>query len=237
MNRAPLLFLGFFFTVAFSWTGIILSNQISYGKLQPIVDETENKSYPQQLPGLAAQGKLVYQDLGCIYCHTQQVRRPGYGSDDKRGWGDRQSVARDYIREGRVLLGTMRTGPDLRNIGARQASRDWQLLHLYDPQITSKGSNMPRFDFLFETRKIIGEPSPRALKLPAPYTPAAGYEVVPTQRAEALLAYLLSLKDTYEYPETRNVFVEPAAPKKPVEGAHPPEAPAADPEAKPEEKK
>jgi cytochrome c oxidase cbb3-type subunit II len=210
MNRAPLIFLGIFFTLAFSWTGIILSNQISYGKLQPITDETENKSYPESLPGLAAQGKLVYQDLGCLYCHSQQVRRPGFGADDKRGWGDRQSVARDYIREGRVLLGTMRTGPDLRNIGARQTSRDWHMLHLYDPQITSKGSIMAPFAFLFEKHKIVGQPSPKAVKLPAPYTPEPGYEVVPTPRAEALVAYLQSLKDTYAYPETKNVYVEPA---------------------------
>ncbi|MBK9989779.1 MAG: cbb3-type cytochrome c oxidase subunit II [Verrucomicrobia bacterium] len=211
MNRAPLIFLGIFFTLAFSWTGIILTNQLTYGKLEPIVDQTENKSYPEALPGLAAQGKLVYQDLGCIYCHSQQVRRPGFGADDKRGWGDRQSVARDYIREGRVLLGTMRTGPDLRNIGARQASRDWHMLHLYDPQITSKGSIMAPFPFLFETHKIVGQPSPKAIKLPAPYTAVPGYEVVPTPRAEALVAYLQSLKDSYAYPETRNVFVEPAS--------------------------
>ncbi|MFT3780888.1 MAG: cbb3-type cytochrome c oxidase subunit II [Nibricoccus sp.] len=237
MNRAPLIFLGVFFMLAFSWTGVILSNQISYGKLAPIVDETENKSYPEQLPGLAAQGKLVYQDLGCIYCHTQQVRRPGYGTDDKRGWGDRQSVARDYIREGRVLLGTMRTGPDLRNIGSRQASRDWQMLHLFDPQITSKGSVMPPFAFLFEKHKIIGEPSPKALKLPAPHTPAAGYEVVPTQRAEALVAYLLSLKDTYAYPETKNVYHEASAEQKKPEGGQ--QQPAADkkPAPKPEGQK
>lgn len=211
MNRAPLIFLGIFFTLAFSWTGIVLSNQLSYGKLEPIVDSSENKVYPEQIPGLAAQGKLVYQDLGCIYCHTQQVRRPGFGADDKRGWGDRQSVARDYIRESRVLLGTMRTGPDLRNIGARQGSRDWHMLHLYDPQITSKGSIMAPFAFLFEKRKIVGQPSPKAIKLPAPYTPEPGYEVVPTDRAEALVAYLLSLKDTYAYPETHNVYVPPAA--------------------------
>lgn len=232
MNRAPLIFLGVFFTLALSWTGIVLTNQLAYGKLQPVIDETENKAFPEQTPGLAAQGKLVYQDLGCIYCHSQQVRRPGFGSDDKRGWGDRQSVARDYIREKRVLLGTMRTGPDLRNIGARQASRDWQMLHLYDPQITSKGSNMPTFPFLFERRKIVGEPSPKAIKLPAPYTAAPGYEVVPTHRAEALVAYLISLKDTYEYPETRNVYVEPGS----AQPAAPAPAPAA-PEAKKEGQK
>lgn len=210
MNRAPLIFLGIFFALAFSWTGIILTNQISYGGLTPVVDEGDGKAYPEGKSGLAAQGKLVYQDLGCVYCHSQQVRRPGYGSDDLRGWGERQSVARDYIKEGRVLLGTMRTGPDLRNIGARQTSLEWHYLHLYDPQLTSAGSNMPPFKFLFEKRKIIGEPSPKALRLPAPYTAEAGYEIVPTARGEALVAYLLSLKDTYNYPEeAKRVYVPP----------------------------
>jgi cytochrome c oxidase cbb3-type subunit 2 len=211
MNRAPLIFLGIFLTLAFSWTGIVLVNQIGYGSLKPVFNEDEGTAYPLQTPGLAARGKLVYEDLGCIYCHTQQVRRPGYGSDIERGWGERQSVARDYIRESRVLLGTMRTGPDLRNIGARQADPTWHYLHFYDPQILSKGSNMPPFKFLFETRKIVGQPSPKAIqfKLPEKYQPKPGYEIVPTERAESLVAYLVSLKDTYAYPETKNVYVEP----------------------------
>jgi cytochrome c oxidase cbb3-type subunit 2 len=228
MNRAPLLFLGIFFTLAFSWTGIVLINQISYGRLQPVYDENEDKTFPLALPGLAAEGKLVYQDLGCIYCHTQQVRRPGYGTDDLRNWGERQSVARDYIRDGRVLLGTMRTGPDLRNIGSRQvgdAGREWHYKHLYDPTITSPGSIMPPFAFLFETRKIIGEPSPKAIHrgLPPQYQPPAGYEIVPTHRAEVLVEYLLNLKDTYTYPEeAKRVYIDlnaPAAPPPAAAGA------------------
>jgi cytochrome c oxidase cbb3-type subunit 2 len=223
MNRAPLIFLGIFFALAFSWTGIVLTNQIAYGKLQPVFDEAEGKSYPQALPGLAAQGKLVYQDLGCMYCHTQQVRRPGFGADIDRGWGERQSVARDYIREGRVFLGTMRTGPDLRNVGTRlsgDGGREWHIKHFYDPQITSPGSNMPPFTFLFETRPIVGEPSPKAVQrlLPAKYQPPVGHEIVLTARGEALIEYMLSLKDTYTYlEEASRVFVEPKKETKPEE--------------------
>jgi cytochrome c oxidase cbb3-type subunit 2 len=232
MNRAPLIFLGIFFTLAFSWTGIVLTNQIAYGKLEPVYDENEDKLFPQAIPGIAAQGKLVYQDLGCIYCHTQQVRRPGYGGDTDRNWGERQSVARDYIREQRVLLGTMRTGPDLRNVGARfagDAGREWHIRHMYDPEITSPGSTMPKFKFLFETRKIIGEPSPKAVQrlLPENAQPPAGHEIVLTARGEALIEYLLSLSDTYNYPEEASrVYVEP---KKEEPAAAKPEA--AQPEA------
>ncbi len=208
MNKGPLIFLGIFFTLAFSWSGIILTNQIQYGHLAPYYDPNEGQLYPQPLTGEAARGRLVYQDLGCMYCHSQQVRRPGFGADTERGWGDRQSVARDYIYEPRVFLGTMRTGPDLRNIGARQTSSTWHYLHLFDPQLTSPGSIMAPFGFLFDYRKVLGERSPLALHLPEDYARShgldkPGYELVPTPRAEALVAYLLSLKDTYEYPEAK----------------------------------
>lgn len=223
MNRVSVTFLGIFAVLASSLTGLVLSNQISYGDLAPFIDKDDNKIYPAQLPGVAAQGKLVYQDLGCVSCHTQQVRRPGSGADDKRGWGERQSVARDYLREERVVLGSVRIGPDLRNIGARKAEADrtydaaWHYKHLYDARLTSPGSVMPPYPFLFETRKIVGEPSPHAVSLPAPYAPQAGEEIVPTARAEALVAYLLSLQDTFNYPEEASkVYVEP---KKEEKGA------------------
>ncbi len=221
MNRAPLIFLGVFVALAFSWTGIVLVNQIAYGSLTPVYDQTEGKVFPEATSGIAERGELVYQDLGCVYCHTQQVRRPGYGSDIERGWGERQSVARDYIREKRVMLGTMRTGPDLRNIAARQADPTWHMLHLYDPQLTSRGSIMPPYRFLFEMRKIVGQPSPDALNLPATYTdgeplpkdslPPEGYEVVPTERAKSLVAYLSQRKDTYGYAEAFKLHQEETA--------------------------
>lgn len=211
MNRAPLIFLGAFVALAFSWTGIILSNQIGYGGLTAFYSGDDSKAFPGAVPGLAERGKLVYQDLGCMACHTQQVRRPGFGADIEREWGTRQSVARDYIREGRVLLGSMRTGPDLRNVGVRLNDPAWHYLHLYDPTIKAPGSTMPPHRFLFERREIVGEPSPKAVLLPAPHTPPDGYEVVPTPRAEALVAYLISLNDPFAFPETENVYVEPAA--------------------------
>jgi cytochrome c oxidase cbb3-type subunit II len=219
MNRAPTLFLGVFFALAFSFVGLVLTNQLTYGSFSTHVDEDEGKAFPQALPGLAAQGKLVYQDLGCIACHTQQVRRPGFGSDTgegSRGWGERQSVARDYLREDRVLLGVQRVGPDLRNLAARknadgtEFTAEWLYRYLYNPELVVKNSNQPRYAFLFKTQQIIGEPSPKAVRFSADEAPAAGYEMVPTARAEALVAYLLSLKDTYAYPETQNVYTPPA---------------------------
>ena len=107
----------------------------------------------------------------------------GFGGDFERGWGPRRTVARDYLGDRRVMLGTMRTGPDLANIGVRQPSSQWHHLHLYNPRITSPGSIMPRFAFLYETRKIVGQPSTDALELPEAFAVEAGYEVVPTRKA------------------------------------------------------
>ena len=100
-----------------------------------------------------------------------------------------------------VLLGSMRIGPDLTNIGKRQPSAEWQHLHLYQPQVISSGSTMPPFRFLYKKQKIVGEPSSSALKLKGPDAPEAGYEIIPTREAKALVAYLLSLDRTYSLPE------------------------------------
>jgi cytochrome c oxidase cbb3-type subunit 2 len=222
MKNLPLLFCGIFFCLAFSWMGLILSSHLQYGDLQPMtanyaqddegrlmkgVPEEGEPLYPQAPVGLAAQGKLEYISHGCMYCHSQQVRRKGYGADFERNWGNRQTVPRDYILQDRVLLGTLRTGPDLMTVGNRLSSADWHHLHLYNPKITSDGKSiMPPYAFLYEVRKIGDKPAPNALKVPATfpeYQPPAGYEIVPTERAESLVAYLLSLKLDYELPESK----------------------------------
>lgn len=218
MKHLPLLFLGIFATLAFSWSGVVLVNQVSYGKLEPHFDSTEAQYFPQPMAGVAQRGKDVYRELGCVYCHSQQVRHDlvwGKGEanpDIVRGWGNRPSVARDYLYDRRMDLGTMRTGPDLRNVG-RRYDATWNYLHLYYPKLTTEGSIMPPFPFLFEQRPIIGEPSALALKispeaakkakLPAALLPKPGHELVPTQKAQDLVAYLVSLNDTYEYPEVK----------------------------------
>jgi cytochrome c oxidase cbb3-type subunit II len=206
MNRVPYLFLGAFAILAFSWTGLVLTNHITVGQFVPHYDANEAAIFPTATPGVAARGRLVYQDLGCVSCHTQQVRRPGFGADQERGWGERLSVARDYLREDPVLIGSMRIGPDLRNVGARLDDAAWHYLHLFDPRLVVDGSTMPSYRFLFTERPIVGQPSPEALQLPAPYTARAGHEIVPTERARSLVAYLISLKDTYAFPETENVY-------------------------------
>ena len=130
------------------------------------------------------------------------------GADIPR-WGVRRSVAADHLYDYPVQLGSLRAGPDLANVGARLGNADWQLLHLYAPKAVVKNSTMPPFRFLFDVRKIGGVPSPGALNLPKEFAPPAGYEVVPTDDAKNLAAYLLSLRadaPLYEAPFTQTVL-------------------------------
>ena len=209
MRNGLLFFIGLFCAVLLSWAGIVLSSHAQLGKLAPYFDESEGKSFPLRHSGVAAQGQMVYADLNCAACHTQQVRRPDFGSDKARGWGDHQSVARDYIYETRVQLGESRLGPDLANLGVRKTPYDAEdLMKL----LYSGVGTMPSYKFLFEQRLLAGrQPSAHALKLCGELAAPEGFEIVPSGRAHALVAYLMSLNHAYEYPEARPV--EPAAPK------------------------
>ena len=220
MKNGLALFLGVFATLAISWAGLLLAAHRQIGSLGQFKDPIEESLNPLPLSGLADQGRLVYQDLGCVTCHTQQVRH--LEADLKRTWGERGSYARDYIRDESVLIGQRRLGPDLRNAGNVElhpyADADFFYRLLYAPQSMAPGTNMPGHSFLFEVHRVAGrQPSAEAIKLPSKYAPAAGSEVVPTYRAQALVAYLLSLKDTYDYPIERSRNA-PAA--KPKEGGH-----------------
>jgi cytochrome c oxidase cbb3-type subunit 2 len=201
MNRGLTLFAGVFLTFAFAWAGLVLVPYLQFGRVADLVSEDNGQTVPPPLSGLAQRGHEVYAAQGCVYCHSQQVRGETQGSDLARGWGARRTVARDYLRERPHFLGTMRTGPDLSNVGRRQPSAEWHHKHLYHPQAVSPGSAMPPFRFLYQLRKVAGEPSPDALKLDPADAPPPGWEVVPTPDARALVAYLLSLDRSYALPE------------------------------------
>jgi cytochrome c oxidase cbb3-type subunit 2 len=214
-------FIGVFAALFISWLGIVMGSNAQLGGLPPY-DDGDGTTHPEWMPGVAAQGQLVYRDLGCVACHTQQVRRPSFGSDQARGWGDRQSVARDYIYQPAPQLGLQRVGPDLTNLGDRKPSApdaDDLLKLLY-----TGAHGMPSYKFLFELRQVGpgAQPSDNALKLTGALKPKAGWEVVPTLRAESLVGYLVNLKTTYTYPEATPY----TPPKTEVEAQKPGAAPA-----------
>jgi len=155
----------------------VVSNLISTLKLNGLTEQEAE----------AASGKITAVG-GKVETHIIAT-----GADISRGWGLRHSVAEDFLYDNPVQLGSVRVGPDLAGVGTRSPDANWQLLHLYAPKSVAKDSVMPPFRYLFETKKIGDAPSPDALNLPAEFAPPAGYEVVPTEDAKKLVAYLLSL--------------------------------------------
>lgn len=161
-----------------------------YVQVRDIQAPPELKPYTDQ----QLRGRAVYVSEGCLYCHSQQPRDRKVGPDGARGWG-RPSVAADYSYDRPHLLGSMRTGPDLFNIGARQPSRDWHLGHLYQPRAYVPGSIMPSFAYLFRVKAAVDE-GEQALILPPGLVPA-GKVVVASPAALDLVKYLQGLDHTY----------------------------------------
>jgi cbb3-type cytochrome oxidase cytochrome c subunit len=330
------LFLGIFGTFAFSWLGMIFIPNMQLGRLEPQIEEEGADVYPMPKSGAAERGRQVYIANGCIYCHTQQVRPIYAGADIERKWGERRSAPRDYIFETRAMLGNMRMGPDLANIGARAPSADetdaaaapppaaappgapgdaaappageaapaapaapptegapaqaagaaqqpapapgasdpapgereggttpptpagtpaeqiapgqggpspapatrahtavaasgptdparggeedppqysaaWHHRHLYNPRSITGDSIMPSFRFLYTKQRIGAQPSADAVRITTAGEVPEGWEIVPTQAARDLVAYLMSLNQSHALPEVRSAGAPAAA--------------------------
>ena len=142
-------------------------------------------------------GKAIFVANGCVACHSQQVRNINM---DKM-YGSRPSIAADYAANERTdiwrntatLMGTERTGPDLTNIGNRQPSIAWHLLHLYQPRGVVEQSIMPAYPWLFNTKDSITK---NEVEVIVPDKFAINGKIVATKEALQLVAYLQSLKQT-----------------------------------------
>jgi cytochrome c oxidase cbb3-type subunit 2 len=203
MNFGPFVFIGVFCTMVLSWATFVFGPQVQIGGMQPSSTVPNGDVYPVYRTGAQKLGADLYRANNCAACHTRQVRPANMGPDLKRGWGirNRSSVADDYIYDYPVMLGNLRVGPDLANAGARLDERTI-LLKLYYPrhvQLRAPNSVMPPYPYLFKTQKIQHGPSPDALPLDdvdAAHKPKPGYEVVPTEDAQALAAYVASQRQT-----------------------------------------
>jgi cytochrome c oxidase cbb3-type subunit 2 len=198
MKSGPLFFIALLGVLTVSWASFALGPDMQLRTLAPYYDATFDSTFPQSPSGLAARGRAVYLELGCASCHTQQVRRSGFGSDHERGWGERQSWARDYIFQDPVQLGSLRHGPDVATVGDRIESEAELHEMLY-----SGSEGMPAYAYLYEPAPPAAQANPLAVDQ------VAGREIIPSRRAEALVAYLLNLKAPAAYaPEVANNAVE-----------------------------
>lgn len=191
MTRVYMLLMGALATVIFAlMVLVILPKSLLSGVKAP--------AELKPLTALEMKGRQVYIQNGCIYCHTQQVRDTNFTQDVAKGMGSRPSVPADYVYDSPHLLGTMRTGPDLFNVGSRLPDKQWHLLHLYQPRSLVPWSIMPSFPFLF-VHKPAAAAGDVVIEPNQPGAHTSGV-IVATEDAKALVAYLLALKHDYAAP-------------------------------------
>ncbi|NHE56502.1 cbb3-type cytochrome c oxidase subunit II [Cyclobacterium plantarum] len=170
-------------------------------------------------------GLHIYVQENCMSCHTQQVRN----IEMDNTWGNRPSIPSDYYyskqrqdvwRQSPSLLGSERTGPDLTEVGQRQPGMEWHLLHLYNPRIVVKESIMPSYPWLFEVKeKSKVKNTDHLVPVPEEFLHSSGKQVVASQEALYLVAYLQSLKQA-EMPQNPAVsFIPSSKEKEPVDNS------------------
>lgn len=168
----------------------------------PAYQMQKTQPLPSMQPMTEAQVKGLdrYISEGCVACHTQQVRN----IEMDKVWGGRPSVPSDYYyskkrmdvwRQSPSILGSERTGPDLTNVGKRQAGREWHLLHLYNPRSVVKESVMPGYPWLF-TEKSEKEVTDKDVVVPVPakFLRNSTRKIVASKEVLDLVEYLVSLK-------------------------------------------
>ncbi len=132
-------------------------------------------------------GRQIYMQEGCGTCHTQFVRNLPVDENYGRG-----SLPGDYALEDPPMLGTQRTGPDLTNVGRRQPSKIWNLIHLYNPRAVVSSSVMPGYPWMFEI-KLAAQENDVIVPVPDTFKPE-GKVIVAKRSALDTVSYLQSLK-------------------------------------------
>ena len=179
-------------TVTFIFLSILIAVIPAY-KIQDIAPLPGDKPMTEE----EIAGLHIFISEGCVGCHTQQVRNIAMDNV----WGSRPSMPSDFYyskqrmdtwRQSPSILGSQRTGPDLTNVGQRQPSDQWHLLHLYNPRIVVKESVMPAYPWLFSHEDNPDE-NAVTIEVPTNFRKGSG-TIVATEKAMNLVAYMKSLR-------------------------------------------
>jgi len=92
----------------------------------------------------AGAGKTLFVREGCWWCHTLLPEQ----TQDWQVFGAPPMLG-DFNGESPTAFGSDRKAPDLLHVGSRNSSREWMMLHFYNPRLVQPHSIMPRFDYLW----------------------------------------------------------------------------------------
>jgi len=142
-------------------------------------------------------GKTMFVREGCWWCHTLLPEE----TQDWQVFGAPPYLG-DFNGESPTAFGSDRKAPDLLHVGSRNSSKEWMMLHFFNPRLVQPHSIMPRFDYLWGDKDANGQAIDFA-KWRAEYDDyRAGKRVNPPDvpayakdsEARALIDFMLSLK-------------------------------------------
>jgi cytochrome c oxidase cbb3-type subunit 2 len=100
----------------------------------------------------AGAGKTMFVREGCWWCHTMLPEE----TQDWQVFGAPPMLG-DFNAESPTAFGSDRKGPDLLHVGSRNSSREWMMLHFFNPRLVQPHSIMPRFDYLWGDKDANGQ--------------------------------------------------------------------------------
>ena len=144
-----------------------------------------------------SKGKTMFVREGCWWCHTLLPEQ----TQDWQVFGAPPMLG-DFNGESPTAFGSDRKAPDLLHVGSRNASKEWMMMHFFNPRLVQPHSIMPRFDYLWGEKDASGNKIDYD-KWRAEYTEyAEGKRVTPPEvpsyasdsEIRSLVDFMLSLK-------------------------------------------
>ncbi len=92
----------------------------------------------------ASAGKSIFVREGCWWCHTLLPEQ----TQDWQVFGAPPMLG-DFNGESPTAFGSDRKAPDILHVASRNSSKEWMMLHFFNPRLVQPHSIMPRFDYLW----------------------------------------------------------------------------------------
>lgn len=99
----------------------------------------------------AGKGKTMFVREGCWWCHTLLPEE----TQDWQVFGAPPMLG-DFNGESPTAFGSDRKAPDLLHVGSRNSSKEWMMMHFFNPRLVQPHSIMPRFDYLWGDKDAAG---------------------------------------------------------------------------------
>lgn len=100
---------------------------------------------------LVGKGKIMFVREGCWWCHTLLPEQ----TQDWQYFGAPPMLG-DFNGESPTAFGSDRKAPDLTHVGSRNSSREWMMMHFFNPRLVQPHSIMPRYDYLWGEKDAKG---------------------------------------------------------------------------------